>query len=281
MRRANVWASALSETPKRIPWGTVVTSYGYVSIDDWSDGFRRRHRSNSPFAAQRQIRLGVIHYVRPLRSFIAVLRIKKYEVEIAGRPFPVVIRPWLPIWHSSAKPVGNCWIKLADGRPAILTALHAIRPKSAKRGSWVAIDVFRTPRKGRLIKASAKMDAAIVQLDSSDWHGKKIAVLSRIIGYKPVRLLSNAGPVDGRIKEHTGATIFAAPGEEPLAPNYLFIDQSLIPGDSGCLILDCEHDDLPQYLMYLGKTVLDNNNEVGIGLLLQQPKLIWAFDVFS
>lgn len=269
LRRANVWAAVLDQTvredPERfIPPGTIITTYGF-------------------FYVQKTLKLGVVHYLSPLKAFAAVGKNFR-KVEIDRWKFPVAIRPWLPIRHSAARTSGNCWItfsKEGEWRQGVLTASHALSPKSAKPGNWVSLDVLRTPGAGRMIRANEKMDAAIVELDRDVWHGRGNVSPSSVIGYKPVRLQSSSGSRDGWITDHSGPTIFGQPGQEPLTANFLFINQSLKPGDSGCLVMDCEHPNLPPYLMYLGLVVLGEGRKAGYGLLLEQPRRIWEIKFFA
>jgi hypothetical protein len=222
LRRANVWAAVLSKTvqhdPERlIPKGTALTTVGFVSVGE-------------------KIQLGVVHYLYPLHAFVEVTsHHRTREIEVGGWSFPVVIRPWLPIRHSSDRSFGNCWIKFSDEsarRLAVLTAAHALGPKGASPGNWVSIHVLREPRSGRLIRTSEKMDAAIVEVELEDWDGETAVKPSSIFGYKPVLLLSSSGPQNGWIKEHTGQTIFGQVGQEPLVSQFLFMDRFLQPGDS-------------------------------------------------
>lgn len=224
------------------------------------------------------VKLSVIHYLPLFFAFYAVAK-QPSEIEIEGWKFPIVIRPWRPIKQSSTYSSGNCWIKFSGQRVGILTAAHAVRPKRARPGSWVRIDVRRTPRRGRLIEKSEKMDAAIIELQREKWDAKVAAKPSSIIGYKQIRLLSSSGPRDCWITEIKGRTIDGSPGEEPLEGYYIMFNQCLDRGDSGCVALDIEHDSMPPYLMYLGVTNRGYGNQ-GYGLLLEQPRRIWDVKFF-
>lgn len=225
------------------------------------------------------LRLGVIYYLSPLRAFGAVAnrRLPPY-IEIDGWQFPIIIRPWLPVRHGAVLSSGNCWVRCPQGRSSILTARHAVRPKTL--GKLVSIQVVRAPRRGRLLCASEKMDAALIALSENDWGGKKPVCPSSVIGFKPVRLLSSQGAKDGQVIEVQGTTIWAQPGQEPLSSNLLFFSPFLQPGDSGCLVLDREHKEQPPYLMYLGKATLSNGHSYGYGILLEQARRIWNLDFF-
>ena len=84
LRRANLWAAALEEhlahdRERLTPVGTVITTFGFVHFGG-------------------QVRLSVIHYVAPPLVFAVSAPAR---IEIAGRSFPSVVRPWLPLAHSA------------------------------------------------------------------------------------------------------------------------------------------------------------------------------------
>ncbi|MET4481616.1 hypothetical protein ABIB66_006176 [Bradyrhizobium sp. F1.13.3] len=266
-RRAAQWASYLSKVVRddsrfRDFCDNEITTIGFVSF------------------GEQTLRLAIIYYLPPLRAFAAVARRKlPHSIEVDGWCFPIVIRPWLPVRHGSARPSGNCWVRCRRDGYSMLTARHAVRPK--KVGKSVKISVKRDPRRGRLLRASEKMDAAVIALPIGAWGGKKVAPPSSVIGFKPIRLLSSQGARDGQVIEIPGSTIWAQQGQEPLNGNLLFFNPSLQPGDSGCLVLDREHENTPPYLMYLGKTTLSNGQSYGYGVLLEQVRRIWDLEFYN
>jgi hypothetical protein len=265
LRRAHAWASRLDETVRANSHignrrGQVMVTFGFISTIDAG------------------IRLGIIFYLNPFRAFMEVAARRAASVEIEGWPFPIIVRPWLPIQHGSSASFGNCWVSSPQGRWGMLTARHAVRPKTL--GKSVSIKVRRAPSRGQLLRASVKMDAALIAVPKDDWGGKQPVSPSPVIGYKPVRLLSSLGPTDGQVVELSGATIWAQAGQEPLNGNLLFFNPFLQPGDSGCLVLDREHESQPPYLMYLGKVTLNNGQSYGYGVLLEQARRIWNLEFF-
>jgi len=267
LRRAAAWASYLNEVAQNdkrfcIPSRKGITSFGFMSV------------------AGGRLQLGVIVYLSPLRAFLAVAdRSFPVHIPFGDWRFPVIVRPWLPVRHGSRLSFGNCWVRCPQGQHGVLTARHAVRPK--RLGKSVSIDVERAPRRGQLLSSSVMMDAAVIALSINDWGGNKSVSPSSVIGYKPVRLLSMTGAKNGQVMEVSSTTIWAERGREPLNGNILFFNPSLQPGDSGCLVLDCEHQSQPPYLMYLGKTTLNGGRSYGYGVLLEQARLIWDLEFFT
>ena len=66
-----------------------------------------------------------------------------------------------------------------------------------------------------------------------------------------------------------------APGEDPLNGAFMFLNRSLKPGDSGCLVLDTEFDPPRPYLIYLGKANTGVRSQVGFGLFIEQANRVW------
>jgi hypothetical protein len=272
LRRANVWSAALETHllragDARAPSATVLTTYGF-------------------FRTPLGMRLGVIHYLQPSAFSPAKLQ----PIEIMGWTFPVITRPWLPTQNGGPSRLdGNCWVKFADEKGeqklGILTARHALKQGSAKRPSSVSFDVLRPkPPKGRVHRQSDKMDVALVAIDEDEWDGKVAAPHSRVVGFKPIRLITGHGTVDADIVEHQGftfATIPSEPGKEPLNALYMFFNKSGEPGDSGCLVLDLEFAQAgPRpYLIYLGK-YRAQSREVGYGLLIEQANKVWGLECY-
>jgi len=273
LRRANAWAGALEHhlhevAVKRVPRGTVLTTYGFV----WIRG---------------AIRLSVVHYLPLMTAFAA--RPQK-AIRLGNWEFPVVIRPWLPVQHRGLSAYdGNCWVKFVDDsgqrRPGVLTALHALEPRDAGLGIAVSVDVGRPVPPGVLRCSSAKMDAAVVEIEEHEWGSKVRAPHSTVVGYKPVRLMSRR-PVDADVVEHSGlmgATIPGQAGQEPLNAAYLILNGWAEPGDSGCLIVDLEftrRGHTPPYLLYLGVTGLKIGGKAGYGLLIEQANKVWDLECF-
>jgi Nidogen-like len=273
--RAKAWAAAIEEreatsnepTYRALSRQAVLTTFGFMRV-------------------RGGIRLGIAHYLPPARAFVAVLLQalgrRRKECFVDGEWFPIVIRPWLLVTHGSRRTIfGNCWVSVAgrsgERRLGVLSARHALKPKNGRSGRNVSLDVSREPEEGRVILESRIMDAAVVEVSYEQWHASREVDNSSVIGYKPVQLLSKSGPRDGRVVELPFRTIpLAEPHEEPFAPTYQLVDVILDPGDSGCLVLDKERDDaFRPYLMYIGKIKRDSG-WCGIGLLLEQPKMIWG-----
>jgi hypothetical protein len=119
------------------------------------------------------------------------------------------------------------------------------------------------------------MDAAVIQIKENEWHGGVEIAPSSVFGFKPIELVSSSGILQGWVKELGIPKVFGIPGEEPYAANLLIVDRTGSRGDSGCIIRDIERVDAPRpYLLYVGITEL-SGLEAGIGLLLEQPRLIW------
>jgi hypothetical protein len=266
--RAAMWAAALEldveHSRPRVPDHTLLTTYGFVRT-------------------QLGIRLGVIHYVRPLTAFRLTL---PRPIELAGWRFPVVIRPRLSLNDSGETPTdGNCWISYPteSGRAnGLLVPSHALRPKKADVGEKVAVGVARQLGSGELVRRSDKMDAAVVDVASPTWRGECSAPPSSVIGFKPVRIIIGRGLyLDARVDEIRGFVSgewSGRPGvDEPSVAAEMLLSRSLQRGDSGCLIVDREFGDfgpgLP-YLMYLGRERIKKTT-YGRGLFLAQPALIW------
>ena len=263
LRRANVWAGAIErqvrDKPK--PRGTVLTTYGFV----WLSG---------------RVQLSVIYYLQPLAAFLAR---PPQPIKVGEESFPVIIRPWLAIGHSDGQGLdGNCWVTFPDGKgnrhPGVLTARHVVKQ---------SLKVLRVVPRGRLRYESEKMDAAVIEVSQGDW-GQKVPVQhSSVIGYKPVRLVSSQGMIDGNVVEHSdfgGGTIFAEPNKEPFAANHLLMNRSLWQGDSGCLVLDLEFAEFGQmrpYLIYLGEVNVGWGYNPGVGLLLEQAHRVWGLEFFQ
>lgn len=273
---AETWKAAL-EAHENAPFSdslserSVLTTFGFIRTRDG-------------------LRLGTVYYMRPLHAFLTVIQqalgLARSESEIDGQRFPVVVRPWLPIPQGSSRRStvgrsGTCWIK-CNGRLAVLTAKHAMRPKRARRGRSVSLKVSQGPREGTLLHESTVMDAAAVEVQESSWKGAQAVQNSTVIGYKPVLLMAERGARDGHVVELSKKTIFVSgPDDEPFAANVQLMDVILEPGDSGCLVLDAERqDDKRPYLMYLGKIRVDHGS-YGYGLLLEQPRRNWDLQFHS
>jgi hypothetical protein len=274
LRRANMWSAALethlrNAGDKRQPPRTALTTYGF-------------------FWTLEGVRLGVIHYLDPSVAFDAN---HPKPIEIMGWTFPVMIRPWLPTQHAgSSKLDGNCWVKFLDDNGVrqlgILTAGHVLIPGGIKRQAAVRFDVLRpTPPQGTIHRLSAKMDAALITIDEEEWGGKIAVKHSRVVGYKPIRLITGHGTVDADIVEHQGFAFATVPGEsgkEPLNAVYMFFNNSGEQGDSGCLVIDLEFADDAgprPYLLYLGKYGAPSGG-MGYGLLIEQANKVWPLECF-
>jgi hypothetical protein len=274
LRRANLWSAALethlrNAGNKRQPSGTAITTFGFF----WTPG---------------GVRLGVIHYLDPSVAFEAS---KPKPIEMMGWTFPVMIRPWLPTQHAGPRHLdGNCWVKFVDDsgvrQLGILTARHALIPGGTKSRAAVRFDVLRpTPPRGRVYRLSEKMDAALITIDKGQWDGKAAVQHSRVVGYKPIRLITGHGTVDADIVEHQGfafASVPGEPGKEPLNAVHMFFNKSGEQGDSGCLVLDlefAEHGGPRPYLMYLGKYGARSGG-MGYGLLIEQANKVWGLECY-
>ena len=181
-----------------------------------------------------QVRLSVIHYVRPMQAFTAHILFPPLPrpIELAGWSFPVVVRPWLHHEHGGALRLdSNCWVKFRDGHdysPGVLTARHAVR-RTPKRSRTVVVNVSRRVPSGYLRRESVTMDAALIAVGSAVW-GKRVEFPhSRVVGYKPVRLVTDQGQVDADVVEHSGfngGAFLGAPGQDPLNGAFMFINRS-------------------------------------------------------
>jgi serine/threonine protein kinase len=273
LRRANVWAAALESHLKRCegpPRHTVLTTFGF-------------------FRTSQGERLGVIHYLQPWAAFIA--RWPK-PIKIMDYSFPIVLRPWLPTEHSGSKKHsgskeldGNCWVKFhnvaGEVEQGILTARHAVKPKRC--GAPVNINVSRQPEAAILHYQSRVMDAALVCVDEKDWDGKVHVPHSKVVGYKPVCLVTGHGTIDADVVEHqgfTGATIPAERGKEPSNAVRLFLNRYGEPGDSGCLVLDLEFADARPYLIYSGVENLKVGGYTAYALLIEQTNKVWGVECY-
>jgi hypothetical protein len=237
------------------------------------------------------IRLSVIHYLRPFDAF----RIRPpHPVDVDGQRFPVLVRPWLLSFQSGgqANRAGTCWVEFpatngTRGR-GILTASHTVRPKHAAIGASVKLDVAPPEPGGLLRLDSPQMDAAVVEVDVDQWRGARQVHPSRVVGFKPVRLLGAVGPVDADVIEHSGflgGMIPGEPGAEPLARTVLILNRRLSRGDSGCMGLDLEFERYqetsvtPPYLLYQG-VYGTRSGANGYGLMLEQTRIVWGLDFY-
>ncbi len=274
LRNANLWAAALEthigrDSPQQLPQETMLTTYGFARIHG-------------------RVQLAVIHYLQPFAAFLAPLQ---QPIAIMGWRFPVVIRPWLPAWHSGSQAAdGNCWVKSSDEagrcRPGVLTARHAILPQGAQPPTRVHANVSRVVPSGRLQYVSVMMDAAVVAVEEREWGKKKLIQPSRNFGYKPVRLITGRRTIEADVVEHPGFRniIFAEAGKEPWFPARVILNKHLEPGDSGCLGLDIEFEQRgqpsPPYLIYLGKGNFGFDKESGLGQLVEQPGRVWNLEFY-
>ena len=269
LRRANLWAGALEEFLRHnasvIPRGTVMTTYGFVKLD-------------------RRIQLSVIQYVRPIDAF---RQTRQPPIQVGDRSFPVVVRPWVAAQHSTPGEwgIGNCYVAFnndSEPRLGVLTADHSVKPEDAQPGSDVTVSVNREPKSGVLRYRSKAMDAAVVEIGALPPKTQTVRN-ARVVGYKPVRLVTPRGSVEADVVEITGfvgATILGEPGREPGVAVKAVLNRALNHGDSGCLGLDLEFaqqpgDPLP-YLMYLGEMNLGHGGSSGYALLLcaRQPRYL-------
>jgi len=132
------------------------------------------------------------------------------------------------------------------------------------------------------------MDAAVVEVAEDGWEGSSPVSPSRVVGFKPVRLLGAAGPVEADVIEHSGFVGGAIPGEpgvEPLAGLVLLLNNHLNHGDSGCIGLDLEFEHLqtgaatPPYLLYQGVYGTASGRN-GYGLMLEQTRIVWGLEYY-
>ena len=66
------------------------------------------------------------------------------------------------------------------------------------------VNVSRRVPSGFLRRESVTMDAALIAVESAVW-GKRVEFPhSRVVGYKPVRLVTDQGLVDADVVEHSG-----------------------------------------------------------------------------
>jgi hypothetical protein len=271
--RATAWGIALSEADRLGPvlahTRGVLTSYGFARIGE-------------------RVHLAVIRYL-PARTRLN--RRDVAPVTVDGHDFPVVLRPWSPEGHGPGHGgPGTCWVSFPSSsgarRRGLLTTLHSILPADASPGTPVRTDVLRDEPSGVLHARSETMDAALIDLGEEDASRSGTSV-SDVVGYKPVRLLSSSkGPVDLDVLAFTGivgGTISGVLGQQPLAPVVLFFADLLEHGDSGCLGLDREPERYgaaaAPYLMYLGRTNVEFGGYAGFGVLIEQARRVWGFDL--
>ena len=275
LRRANAWAAALEEAVLRNPdhsLPSVLITYGFVRFDSG-------------------VRLSVIHYCRVRDAFL----IRRLEpIELGGHSFPVIVRPWClcPQQGPASAGAGTCWVEFAEGNGSrcrgILTASHTVRPKGAAPGAEVTLNVARPVPGGRLRLDSPQMDAAVIEVADDRWAGAHRVYASRVLGYKPVRLLGASRSVEADVVEHSGFVGGAIPGQlgvEPLTPTLLILNKRLNRGDSGCIGLDLEFAERetgsasPPYLLYQG-IYATRSGANGYGLMLEQARIVWALDFY-
>jgi hypothetical protein len=280
LARATAWAEGLlavanaAGAPQRMP-SPVTTSVGFVQSRD--DGAK----------------LAVIHYFRPRQLFKALLTMPK-SVPFAGRSFPIVARPWQPVEHGGPSPSrkdsrgrdGHCWVTFGkDGKGhGVVTAAHVIAPDNAATGSKVRADISRTPKTPGVLRAkSTIMDAALIDMSAYPRPDFTPAPHSKVPGYKPVRLCSGRGPVDGLVLEllgFIGGEFTRRPDGEPDLRAMMVFNVAGQPGDSGCLVLDLEFErggTVAPYLMYHGVIQLADR-QAGRGVFLDQVAYHWQVD---
>jgi len=277
LRRANAWTAVLErvvrkEAPPR-RWTPVATTYGFVQVDGG-------------------VRLSVIQYFRVLGAF----RVPRPDpIEIDGHRFPVIVRPWLPNPQQGGQMpgVGTCWVEFVTPSgaraPGILTASHTLRPARPSVGARVTLDVARDEPGGLLRFDSQQMDAAVIEVGPDEWRGKSPVYPSRVLGFKPVRLLGAPGWIDADVVEHSGfvgGTIAGESRKEPLARTLLIFNRHLHHGDSGCLGLDLEFERdqevpvTPPYLLYQG-VYGTRSGPCGYGLMLEQTRIVWGLKYYG
>jgi hypothetical protein len=235
-----------------------------------------------------RVRLCVIRYVR-IRS---ALRLEPSQAVLDGHEFPVITRPLLEQRHGLGRngAAGLCWVTLDEGdqpRRGLLTARHAVLPKSAPLGANVRLDLPRAPSPCHLLRSSTMMDAAVVELPAEEWRGREQVAPSSTVGLKPIRLLGTSGTVEGDIIEFSGVSFGVIPaqaGVEPVTPVQFILNCRLRRGDSGCVGLDLEPArfgaDTPPYLLYLGVKNLGFGGVTGYGQMLEQVRLVWNLDFY-
>ena len=276
LRRANMWAAALGQEWRQRPVGggpiPFLTTCGFVAFEQG-------------------VRLAVIQYFRLRDAF----RIRSPKpIDLNGHSFHVIVRPWLPSPQqgNGRAGAGTCWIEFpfairGRGR-GILTAGRAVLPKGATTDAEVTLRVVRQEPRGRLKFASPRMDAAVIEVDPSQWGGTEQVDPSPVVGYKPVRLLAGSRSVEADVIEHSGfvgAMIPGRLGDEPLTPVLLILNNHLSRGDSGCVGVDLEFEIhqhapvTPPYLLYQG--VYGGKSSVnGYGLMLEQTRIVWGLHFY-
>jgi hypothetical protein len=274
--RANRWSAALQSRvvagELRIPARTVLTTYGLVSF-------------------RTGIRLSVIHYLEPTAVF--GLRRPPVAARIDGNNFPVIIRPSAFVPMSTRKKLkhspsrrGNIWLKVQHEKSVklgYLTANHAV--EEARLGAVVNPPTFRSPPEGVLTHRSEVIDCAVVRTDFDSQFDFRTVHVSTVIGYKPVRLVTDRGDIDAQVVECSGHIMGVIPSsegrEEPSGRVVVVFNRLLGKGDSGCLVVDCEIEkyDKPAapYAMYLGK-FWGPIQGLGVGQLLEQARQHWDLE---
>lgn len=275
--RANRWSAALQSEvisgQLQVPARTVLTAYGMVSFKDG-------------------IRLSIIHYLEPTAIFR--LRRRPRVAKINENEFPVVVRPAAfqamsarTNLGASSSLSGNIWLKIKyrkSSKLGYLTANHAV--KGAKRGGVFSPLTHRSPPPGVVTLRSKVMDSAVVRTDIDPGLDFRMVRPSPVIGYKPVRLITERGEINAHVIAHSGHRYGVIPvsrfPEEPRAQVVIFLNRFLKKGDSGCLVVDCEHEQrdggrADPYAMYLGAS-----NEIvgreGYCQLLEQARRHWDLE---
>lgn len=274
--RANRWSAALESRvvsgDVAIPDRTVLTTYGLVSF-------------------RTGIRLSIIHYLEP--SAIFALRHRPAPAVIAEDIFPVVIRPAFFVQMRTRSRLrgvlplrGNIWLRIPHNKRTklgYLTANHAIGKKEL--GDAVQPDTHRSPPPGRLVHRSPIMDCAVVRTNFDPGLEFKVIHPSSVIGYKPVRLITGKDEIEATVVEHTGhinGVIEQTSGqEEPHLSVLLGVNCELRPGDSGCMVLDCEPEQYERpavpYAMYRG-TWQGIMGHLGFCQFLEQARRQWDLE---
>ena len=181
---------------------------------------------------------------------------------------------------------GHCWVKTSSGSFGVLTARHVIEPNDAMPGSEVAIVSERKEVRGNLLHASRILDAAVIEVAGVDSSSVQSNRFGSTVGYKRVRFITGYTRVDDpQEADITGLFGFQDAlysrgnfGNEPLSPAIMFLNKSLDPGDSGCLIIDIESESYGHthpYLIYLGAANYGPDKEA-YGLFIAQAANEWS-----
>lgn len=290
--RANKWAAAIdarvTSDPTLIPEQAVMSTIGFVV------------RSN-------RLTLALIHYLRML-DFLFVRN--RGPITIEGQSFPTIHRMWRPPTQRTRRSKqdsertedtnsrfhdGNPWVVCVNdnGHPTLgmLVPEHCL-PRGARKGDNVTItSMRRTTVQGQVREIRSDLDASIVDTGLPLPSRVEEVRVARIPGFKPVRYMCGDRTLDAMVVEIqclSEGAICTDPNINlstiPARAATFFLSASLSPGDSGCLVVDCEHidvfpDGIP-YLMYIARQGRYHGS-YGVCSMLEQCRVVMGINFVS